>query len=398
MTDIDREWYLRRKDGEGSVGPYSTEQLTEQWQKGLLDENAEGWKEGMPDWRPLSDIEPFALLVRVAPETPDVVRFTCECGNQIVMSDKFIGRLAKCQACDRTVTVYDPADAPEPEVTRKMAKPKRAGLPGWLIPASVVAGLVIVGTVIIYFVVGGSGDGDAVADDGGRPKSRIAQARHDVLADNPLGSDDLDTPPRDNSVARGNATEDRSIAADNPAPATDSPTNAHDKQPQPSKPKEDVSNTPDDKPEEATPEPKVAPIPREVSDLMEEFAKAYKTESATPIERVGEILVDDCALVLADGGVALGKQAVLEAIKDSISLKHVEHRKLSASFKPRWSRVVGDFVVLCGEWVEQGTLKQRARPSKKTFWKTLVLQLIDDQWRIVQIHTTPTKRKTAAAG
>ncbi len=391
MTDVDREWYLRRKDGEGSVGPFGTEQLSEQWQKGILDDAAEAWKEGMPDWRPIAEIEPFASLVRVAPDSPGIVRFGCECGNQIVMSDKYLGRLAKCQACGRTVTVYDPSQEPELEPLPKKKERTEAGLPPWLIPVCAVAGVVIVAVTTIFLVFGGSDS--ATADAKQETGSRIARARNEVLSDMLLDPPDRTRP----KAARTNPTAEEPEDS-LPAPAVDQPddsVNTGSSQPKVEAPR--VAD-PEPEPDEESTQAPAGLEERNLRKLASEYAEAFRTENPTPIERVEELLADDCVLIPSRGGLIQGKEAVLQAINDAIIAKRAEFRKLKVRFTTKWTGVFADIAVMCGEWKEEGALKARGRPVKRTLWQTIVLRKIGGEWRIIQAQATPTVRSAAPAG
>ena len=62
MNDASRCWYIR---GEGNqpAGPFVAEQLIQSWRAGRLDANTICWCEGMSQWLPLSQVEPFASAI-----------------------------------------------------------------------------------------------------------------------------------------------------------------------------------------------------------------------------------------------------------------------------------------------------------------------------------------------
>ena len=69
-------WYIR---GEGNepAGPFTPEQILELWRAGRVAGNTICWHESMPQWLPLSQVEPFASAMRsgrVDPRSkPDLV-------------------------------------------------------------------------------------------------------------------------------------------------------------------------------------------------------------------------------------------------------------------------------------------------------------------------------------
>ncbi len=406
MTEVDRVWYLRRSDGEGSVGPFSTEQLRDQWEKGLLEETAEAWKEGMPDWRPLAEIEPFAMMARVSSGAAGIIRFTCECGNQIVMSEKFVGRLAKCKACGRTVTVYDPSQVPEPE-PKKQKKEKEEGRPVWVVPVAVVAGLIIVAGAIIYFAVSGATEEGAVATVPQDRGSRIARARNELLddidseprrrvrqpakptADPPDAPEkvseklvDADEGARDTGQTVADATEETKTTEQGVAhPVADQGTGAEESEPV-------------DEPAQIT----GGPEEKAVRKLAREFAEAFRIKNPTPIERLEELLADDCVVVPSTGGLVEGKEFNMQAFTQAIEEKMNRFRDLRVRYAISWIRVFSDSAVTCGELVEQGALKARGKPFKEVLWTTMVFQKAGAQWRIIQVHYTPVARRHGPAG
>ena len=65
MCSQPNSWYV---PGEGSqpAGPFTAEQVIQWWQAGRLHADAVCWREGMPQWLPLSQVEPFASAIRRA--------------------------------------------------------------------------------------------------------------------------------------------------------------------------------------------------------------------------------------------------------------------------------------------------------------------------------------------
>jgi len=63
MSTASSTWYIR---GEGNkpLGPLAPEQLVESWHTGGLDPRTLCWREGMGQWLPLAEVEPFASIMR----------------------------------------------------------------------------------------------------------------------------------------------------------------------------------------------------------------------------------------------------------------------------------------------------------------------------------------------
>lgn len=51
----------------------------------------------------------------------ELIRFLCGCGKEIVMSEKFAGRRARCQGCGEVV-VIPPLHVPQPDQTQTQAQ------------------------------------------------------------------------------------------------------------------------------------------------------------------------------------------------------------------------------------------------------------------------------------
>jgi tetratricopeptide (TPR) repeat protein len=56
-------WYVQGNDGQ-PAGPFNTEQIIESWKVGRLTANTVCWHEGMANWLPLWQVEPFASTMR----------------------------------------------------------------------------------------------------------------------------------------------------------------------------------------------------------------------------------------------------------------------------------------------------------------------------------------------
>jgi hypothetical protein len=70
-------WYI---PGEGNqpAGPFTAEQLFQSWRTGKLSDTSKCWREGMTQWLPLAQVEPFASAIRSAGAsrhaTPEAMR------------------------------------------------------------------------------------------------------------------------------------------------------------------------------------------------------------------------------------------------------------------------------------------------------------------------------------
>ena len=110
----------------------------------------------MLDWESLAKLEPFASATRVSLDADDVIRFRCECGNHIVMSEKFAGRMAKCATCGRTVSVPDPY---APLIDEKVTKSNRRKR---ILAGTAVILILIAAPVIWYLVLKSNSESNVV--------------------------------------------------------------------------------------------------------------------------------------------------------------------------------------------------------------------------------------------
>ena len=113
MNEDHAAWFL---PGEGSqpAGPFTAEQVLDAWRAGKIAESTLCWREGLPDWLPLTEVGVFAETIEVAKHDPNLIRFQCpnpQCSNLIIMAVKFAGRQAKCQVCGQAVTVPLPTQS-----------------------------------------------------------------------------------------------------------------------------------------------------------------------------------------------------------------------------------------------------------------------------------------------
>src|SRR4030042_680869 len=65
MNTETSSWYIR---GEGNqpAGPFTADDLRESWQAGRLEPATPCWRDGMPQWLPFAQVEPFRSSIRSA--------------------------------------------------------------------------------------------------------------------------------------------------------------------------------------------------------------------------------------------------------------------------------------------------------------------------------------------
>ncbi|MFP4056086.1 MAG: DUF4339 domain-containing protein [Candidatus Brocadiia bacterium] len=63
MSTPPDQWYVRGA-GDRPSGPFSTDRLLDRLWRGQVDETTPCWREGMADWQPMGQVEPFAAVVR----------------------------------------------------------------------------------------------------------------------------------------------------------------------------------------------------------------------------------------------------------------------------------------------------------------------------------------------
>ena len=59
MSENQAVWYVPDNDNQ-PAGPYASNQILEKLSNGQMPEATLCWREGMSDWQPLSEVEPFA--------------------------------------------------------------------------------------------------------------------------------------------------------------------------------------------------------------------------------------------------------------------------------------------------------------------------------------------------
>jgi hypothetical protein len=111
-----REWHVPRPDGP-PLGPLTAEEVLGMWQRGEINATRLCWREGMPHWLSLRDVEPFAARMRSAPVQ---------------------------------LTATEPANAPlQPAAAERSGAPRQSAAAVWslvlgilaIIPLSVLAGI-----------------------------------------------------------------------------------------------------------------------------------------------------------------------------------------------------------------------------------------------------------------
>ena len=69
MSTNSPSWYIPG-EGKQPAGPFTSEQVVQLWKDGRLRADAVCWRDGMPQWLPLSQVEPFASIIRCAAAGP----------------------------------------------------------------------------------------------------------------------------------------------------------------------------------------------------------------------------------------------------------------------------------------------------------------------------------------
>ncbi len=112
MDNFETVWEIG-DGGTPSIGPFTTEQLTQMLRTGRIRGTMHCRQVGTSIWRRVDEVEPLSSRIHSGSADNNLIRFNCTCGKRIVMSRKFAGRRAKCNNCGKVVTV--PAAPPEEE-------------------------------------------------------------------------------------------------------------------------------------------------------------------------------------------------------------------------------------------------------------------------------------------
>jgi hypothetical protein len=99
-------WYIPG-DGKQPAGPFTAEQVLKWWQEGRLRADAVCWREGMPQWLPLAQVEPFASAMRSAspskPPAPPAIPTTLR--ELVAVWDRCVARVRNAVAADRRIVL-----------------------------------------------------------------------------------------------------------------------------------------------------------------------------------------------------------------------------------------------------------------------------------------------------
>jgi len=110
MSGDESKWYLPGPDNQ-PVGPLTADQVFHKWRAAEISNNTLVWADGLGDWQPLAEVEPFVTAIR---KIQDCIRFRCPQGHEIIMGRQFAGRSAKCKRCGAVVNVPDDRPPPPP--------------------------------------------------------------------------------------------------------------------------------------------------------------------------------------------------------------------------------------------------------------------------------------------
>jgi len=373
MVDQDRIWYLRRGDDAGSVGPFSTEQLMDMWQKGDLEDTAAAWKENMLDWQSLTTLQPFASAERVPKDAQGMIRFHCPCGNEVVMSQKFAGRLAKCKTCGRTLRVPDPyATASATHHHRHLpSKPMLA---------------TILPLLFVLLVLGVAGWFAFYRPYAKKAAERFAAAPP-IKSPSPQAASDSSTPPVEGKISEVPDTKEV------PAETTPSAEAGESQDTEETAPADGESPASDEAKDDEQGENRFAgrqnlkADQKSINDLGVRFAALFRTENPTPAEKLDDFFADDCLAVFPSGTIAKGKQNVIRAYKDLLDeAKQVQ--RINIRYAMRSIQIFADIAILVAELNEDRQTAGTDVPRRTRFVQTFTLKRHGESWSIIHAHTS----------
>lgn len=117
-------WYIEDCETQ-AVEQLSQPEILRRWLRGSLPDETRCWREGMRKWVPLVEAEPLATAMLRLKQSPSLIHFYCDCGNQISMGRNFARRKVKCKQCGTVLHV--PASTDEKVlVTRQKVMEKIA--------------------------------------------------------------------------------------------------------------------------------------------------------------------------------------------------------------------------------------------------------------------------------
>jgi ketosteroid isomerase-like protein len=129
-----------------------------------------------------------------------------------------------------------------------------------------------------------------------------------------------------------------------------------------------------------------------VRRLAGEYAGAWNTEDAVPLDRIGTFLADDIRFVWSDGTTGAGKAALLDRTRQALAEIRQHFSALKTSFDVQSVRMSESGAVVLSRASLDGRLKEKDAPYRQIVWMTLVFAKTPAGWRIVHEHSTRAAR------
>ena len=105
MNETKPQWYIVGSKNQ-TRGPFTTAYIIKRCLSGKYGQNTLCWRDGMKDWQPLQQVQPFKVEIEKVKRRPGKIHFYCKCGNEIFAGKALAGKsIGKCNRCNQTLIV-----------------------------------------------------------------------------------------------------------------------------------------------------------------------------------------------------------------------------------------------------------------------------------------------------
>jgi len=126
----------------------------------------------------------------------------------------------------------------------------------------------------------------------------------------------------------------------------------------------------------------------QVRKVAREFLESFRLDKDNPFARAEEIFHESIAVVTSQGQFIQGRENVLKTYRQSWEEVRREFSSLDIHYDIQSVNVADDAALVFGKVKLDGRLKDANDAFHREIWETLVLQKIDDKWRIIREQST----------
>ena len=105
MSQPQLQWYIIGKNYQ-TRGPFTTAYILKRCLSGKYGQNTLCWRDGMPEWLPLMQIDIFQAEIETFKRLQGKIHFYCRCGNEIFAGKALAGKtIGNCGKCNQPLVV-----------------------------------------------------------------------------------------------------------------------------------------------------------------------------------------------------------------------------------------------------------------------------------------------------